>query len=297
MGEIMKDVLDYYYRMIIDDDDIDDKGYFSYNNHLFCLKKYLRNQSDAKALSFLNNYMLNNNMKMNRIVLNIYNEEVTVYDNDQYLLLKIDYQDFIENKSSFYKAPLDNQVNLIKRNNWNYLWSQKIDYVEYQIEHLLHKYPLLCESVNYYIGLGENAITYFNMLSLEKMELYINHRRINNEVMYDPSELIIDYKVRDISEYLKLLFFQKRLKVETIIKYLQTLKLENIDYVLLYVRMLFPTYYFDMYDAIINNNVLEEEINNIINLNDEYEYLLYNIYIFIKSKVNILGIDWLNKKY
>ena len=39
------------------------------------------------------------------------------------------------------------------------------------------------------------------------------------------------------------------------------------EYIMLFSRLLFPTYYFDVYDDIINNNLKEEKIISIINKN------------------------------
>ena len=73
--------------------------------------------------------------------------------------------------------------------------------------------------------------------------------------------------------------------------------MNNIDLIYFYIRMLYPSYYFDMFDDIINNNVLETNILKITKLQTEYEYLLYEIYLIVKSHVNIVGIEWINKKF
>lgn len=292
----MKNILSNYYQIIIDDKSYQDKNYFSYNNHLFSLQKYERNQEEISSLLILNKYMLENNIRINQIILNIYNQPLTLYDNTYYILIKVDYR-FNDNSFKFIKAPYNKNLDILKRNNWSYLWSMKIDYVEYQMEHFKNKFPLLLESINYYIGLSENAILYFNMLKLDNIPLYINHRRISSDDLYNPKELVIDYKVRDIVEYIKKSFFSKDMTIYDVKKYILNLNLENIDYVLLYTRLLFPSYYFDIYDKIINEEEDEEKILDIIDLHKEYEELLYEVYIIIKRKVNIIGIDWLNKKF
>jgi len=56
--------------------------------------------------------------------------------------------------------------------------------------------------------------------------------------------------------------------------------------------------YFDIYDRIINDKCSEEDILKITSLSNEYEELLYEIYLIIKRKINnIIGIDWINKKF
>lgn len=291
---ILKNILSYYYHIIISDDKIDN-GYFSYNNHLFCLYKYVRNIDEIKALVLLNNNMLEQNIEINKIIFNIYNEALTFYEGNYYVLLLINY----EYHGGYFKfIPINplRELDILKRNNWSYLWSSKIDYIEYQIKHIENSYPILINSVNYYIGLAENAISYFNMLKLDNTSLFISHRRIKKNSLFNPLELVIDYKVRDLSEYIKKSFFNGK-SIYDIKKIILRINLNNIDYILLYVRMLYPSYYFDIYEEIINNSKGEDEIVKIINLVSLYEELLYEIYLIIRRKINILGVEWINKKY
>ena len=52
----MKNILNYYYGIIVDN--VNNNGYFSYDNHLFCLYEYQRNIDEINSLSLLNDYML-----------------------------------------------------------------------------------------------------------------------------------------------------------------------------------------------------------------------------------------------
>lgn len=291
----MKNILNYYYQIIIDDDKINSNGYFSYNNHLFCLYKYQRNIDEISSLVELNNYMINQNIGINRIIFNIYNKPLTYYEENNYILLLVNY----EYKGGIFKfIPINgNNYQILKRNNWSYLWSMKVDYIEYQIKHLTNKYKILNETVNYYIGITENAIKYFNMIKLDNVNLFIGHRRINKDDLYNPAELVIDYKVRDISEYLKKCFFEYNKSIYEIKKYLININLSSIDYILLYIRMLYPSYYFDIYEKIVNKNYNEKDVLKVTNNIDLYEELLYEIYLYIRRKINIIGITWINKKF
>ena len=290
----MKNILNYFYHIIIDEDRIDN-GYFSYLNHLFLIKKYQRSLDEIDKLLKLNIDMINKNIKINKIIYNIYNNALTIYDNNYYVLLMVNYRTFDDNFK--YYMINNKEYDILKRNNWDYLWSMKIDYVEYQVKHLTNKYPIIEDSINYYIGLSENAIKYFKLINKNNESLYIEHRRINKDNIYDPLEIVIDYKVRDISEYIKYNFFNSGKDLYDIKNDIKKLNLNNIDYLLLYSRMLYPSFYFDLYDRIINNNEDENIINDIINKSIEYEELLYEIYLIINRKYNIMGIDWINKKY
>ena len=293
----MKNILNYYYRIIIDDNIINDNGYFSYDNHLFCLYELKRNINEIESLYYLNKLMLSRGISINKIISNIFNQTITYHDNKNYCLLMINYEYDREANTKFVKTFEIRELDILKRNNWSKLWGMKIDYIEYQINHINNHYPILNDSVNYYIGMAENAVFYFNMLDLNNVELYISHRRLSNENIYNPLELVIDYKARDIGEYIKYNFFYKNMSINEVKDYLNKLYLNNIDYVLLYVRLLYPSYYFDLYDKIINENVDENKINKIVELSSSYEELLYEIYMLIRRKINILGIDWINKKY
>lgn len=293
----LKNILQYYYEIIVSPDKIDQNGYFSYNNHLFCLYNYQRNTGEIEALHYLNALMLSRKISINRIINNIFNQIITYHNNKGYVLILINYEYRDYGNLKFILAFNDNKLNILKRNSWGKLWSIKIDYIEYQLKHLKNSYPLINDSVNYYIGMAENAISYFNMLNVSNVPLYFSHRRIDINNLYNPIELVIDYKVRDISEYIKDNFIYGKMTIYDIKHYLSNLKLENIDCILLYVRLLYPSYYFDLYEEIINDKKKEEEIIKITNLSSSYEELLYEVYLIIRRKVNVLGISWINKKY
>lgn len=293
----MKNILNYYYKIIIDDSNINENGYFSYNNHLFCLYQYKRNINEIEALDYLNKLMLSRKISVNKIIKNVFNQVLTYYNNVSYVLVMINYEYRVDANFKYILSFPEHELDILKRNNWGKLWSIKVDYIEYQISHINNSYPILNSSVYYYIGLAENAISYFNMLDLSNVSLYISHRRINEENIYNPLELIIDVKVRDIAEYIKYNFFNNDMTINAIKEYLNDLSLENIDYLLLYIRMIYPSYYFDLYEEIINNQKEEKEINRIIDLSGSYENLLFEIYRLFKRRVNIIGIDWINNKY
>ena len=293
----LKNILQYYYAMIINSSKLDNSGYFSYNNHLFCLYEYKRNINEIDALEFLNSLMLSSKISINKIINNIFNQALTIHDGKNYCLILVNYEYSDNANLKFIRAFNDKKLDILKRNNWGALWSSKIDYIEYQLKHIKNSYPLINSSVNYYIGMAENAISYFNMLDLSNVPLYIEHRRITTNNIYNPLELVIDYKVRDIAEYIKNNYINGKMTIYDIKNYINGLNINNMDYILLYVRLLYPSFYFDLYEGIVNNNTKEDELNKILDLSSSYEELLYEVYLIIRRKVNILGIDWINRKY
>ena len=215
----MNNYINFYYELYPDDIvKKDNHYYFVLNNEKYYFVTYDRDVNEADTLYKLNKEMISRNSLVHEIILNKKGEVITLIDEAYYVLLRvyvnesavitIDDVVFMLNSND---GVFSNSV--ISRTDWIKLWSLKIDYFEYQIGHLIKKYPYIYNTVDYYIGLGENAITYMKELNdnINSSSLSITHRRIGvNSTMFDlynPLNLIIDYKVRDVSEYLKDAFF------------------------------------------------------------------------------------------
>ena len=188
------------------------------------------------------------------------------------------------------------------RNNWVNLWSEKIDYYEYQISELSRKYKILHNTIDYYIGLGENAISYLvNNQEKNKQERFIlSHKRIktnyNSFEFYNPLSYIIDSRVRDTTEYIKDAFFNDMIGINEVKNIIIYNNYNYDEYVLFIARLLFPSYYFDIYDEIINNDLDENNIIKIVNKTKDYEIFLSQIISYILSNnIMIEQIDWLKK--
>ena len=180
---------------------------------------------------------------------------------------------------------------------WGNLWSQKNDYLEYQISMLGQNHPLIRESFSYYIGLGETAIQLVNSIEKINEPLVCAHKRINqNDRQYDlynPLNITTDFKVRDMAEYLKSRFFGGENINNELAYYFNNARLTTNEYLLFLSRMIYPTYYFDIYEEIITNRKKDEEIKKIISKTDEYEKLLKTIYNYYKTFLTIPIIEWL----
>ena len=62
---------------------------------------------------------------------------------------------------------------------------------------------------------------------------------------------------------------------------------------LFFARLLYPSYYFDVYDDIIQEKVNEESIKKYIEKNISYEIFLKDIYKYVKLKYRMPEIEWL----
>ena len=299
----MNNYINFYYELY--PDDIVKKGnhyYFVLNNEKYYFVTYDRDVNEVDTLYKLNKEMISRNSLVHEIILNKKGEVITLIDEVYYVLLRvyvnesaiitIDDVVFMLNSND---GVFSNSV--ISRTDWIKLWSLKIDYFEYQIGHLIKKYPYIYNTVDYYIGLGENAITYMKELNdnINSSSLSITHRRIGvNSTMFDlynPLNLIIDYKVRDVSEYLKDAFFNNVNVYSILDKLFKMCMFDRITLNLLFCRLLFPSYYFDLYENILENDLNENLVINIIKKSASYEYFLS----FLIRNWSLYKIEWLSK--
>ena len=292
----MKNIIEYFYNLKIDTLHKNRNRYeFEINKNRYYLVLAYRYEKELEQIENL----IKDNKNFDQIIRNINSKLITSINGKNYLLLeKSNKKTSIEDELlNYYKVLLPSQLYFnIDRTDWVYLWSEKIDYIEYQKIHLKGEYPLLEESINYFIGMAENAIMYVRNCFKEDNNLddiVLSHKRIISKEFNSPINLIVDHRSRDISEYLKYLFFTNDYDYIKINQYLQKLNLNSYMYKLLYGRMLFPTFYFDKYDDIVNKNKSEKEILTILKKVEAYEDFLKNIYLIINQNTAIKKVDWL----
>ncbi len=234
-----------------------------------------------------------------QLILNINNQFVTNIYNRYYILIKkasvkSDIRDIISNQMrefDFYNQ--FSNLSHINHSNWSELWSKKMDYIEYQVYHFENKYPIIEKSIHYYIGMAENAISYVSQINKREETLIVSHIRILDKNFNNPQNLIVDYKSRDISEYLKYKFVKKDYHYDEIENLLHNLNFDSSSFELLYGRLIYPNFYFDLYDEIIEGNIPEKEIIDLVSRTEEYEDYIINIYHIINQKKKIPKVTWL----
>lgn len=304
----MKNNIMYYYNLRIDNITQNNNNYyFTINNDNYCFTIYTRDIKESNEIYKLNKYMLSSNILVHEIIPNKDNYVVTIINNIPYILYKI----YINKNKKLtineltYLSNYTYQVDkILTRNNWNILWSNKIDYFEYQINQMGKKYPILVDTFAYFTGLAENAISYVKYTTLETQietsdNPVISHRKINNTVesLYNPLNIILDHKSRDIAEYIKLSFLNKNTNIyQELDSYFSNNYYSEYGLRLLYARIIYPSFYFDMYEQIIQGLRKESDLLNIVSLLDDYELYLKEMYYYLKKYHNIPEIDWITKK-
>lgn len=304
----MKNNIMYYYNLRIDNITQNNNNYyFTINNDNYCFTIYTRDIKESNEIYKLNKYMLSSNILVHEIIPNKDNYVVTIINNIPYILYKkyINKNKKLTINELTYLSNYTYQVDkILTRNNWNILWSNKIDYFEYQINQMGKKYPILVDTFAYFTGLAENAISYVKYTTLEtQMETsdnpVISHRKINNtiEPLYNPLNIILDHKSRDIAEYIKLSFLNKNTNIyQELDSYFSNNYYSEYGLRLLYARIIYPSFYFDMYEQIIQGLRKESDLLNIVTLLDDYELYLKEMYYYLKKYHNIPEIDWITKK-
>ena len=300
----MNNFIKFFYNMKVTNTNFINNYYeFNHNNNYYRL--YILNE-EYNIYNYNNIYTINkeiiNNTLMSEIILNKDKNIITTYHNINYILLKINCN--INKDITLEEIDYLSKVKIVNNNksNWGLLWSKKIDYLEELISENGKKYPQVVNSFNYFIGLSENAISYYNNIDIDNnMMHYISHKRLKPtdkvDSLYNPLNIIYDYRVRDVAEYIKNSFWTDNHNIyNELNNYLYKNNLSLNEVKLLISRILFPSFYFDLYEDIFNYNKDEKILNNIISRIDEYEEYLNSIIIYFKRFYPIDEIEWLKKK-
>ena len=281
----MKNAIKYYYGMNASKIISSNSNYYLLINGMNYLL-YKCNIEDINNIS-LNGYHI--------LISTLNNNKYIVFDNNYYVLLKLN---TVIKKMEFHD--LTNSIIYYGKGdiNWVNLWETHIDYIENTIVDNYSKYDNLSNIVSYYIGLGENAIELLNISDIKNVDKYITHKRVkynmNLTELYNPLLVVIDTRVRDLAEYIKSEFFNTNISFDDIYNQILAFNLNSDEYILLFSRLLYPSYFFDLCDDAINGHYDESKLESIVNKVDEYERLLRYIYIRIKKTTYIYDIDWLS---
>ena len=299
----MCNFIDYFYGIKIDNIEFDNKNYFFiYKGYLYELY-VIDTEIDINLVVNINKAMVGRTL-ISKIIVNQLGNYISNYNGVSYILMKI----YADNKRKISINDIDYLGNSLYTNkinsNWGVLWSKKIDYLENLISQFGKKYPIMVNSFNYFVGMAENAISYFNSIKFtENYSYYISHKVMNiDEVVdcfYNPLNIIFDYKVRDIAEYIKKVFFcvdyDKSKIYNEINKYFSNNKFTITDIRLLIARLLYPSFYFELYEKILVEGKNEKIILDVVSNIDDYEKYLNGIISYFKKQYGVDDIKWLGR--
>lgn len=308
----MKENIHYYYNIDISNiKQYEDNYEIQTNHNTFILSLAKRSTEELKDIYAICEELKLRNIPVHTFILNREGNIITNIINQNYILLKIEKkQDYEFNIIDMIKLsdsiPVSKQKSNIYRNNWGELWSKKIDYFEYQIHELGKNKKVILNSFSYYIGLAENAISYVNNTvekypMTEKDKITLSRKRIDfpnfSKEYLNPLQFIFDLEVRDLAGYIKSIFFVSETDALIELKTCLSIRKWSIySYQMFFARLLYPSYYFDIYEKIMNNQEQEEKIIKYVEKTKNYEEFLQKVYFEIKKYAPIDSIEWLLTK-
>ena len=298
----MNNFVDYFYKINVKKVVYHDK-YYSFIHNGYIYKLYpIDSNINVNSLVNMNKKLLGHTL-VSEIIMNKDGNYTSNYNNQCYILIKIYVN--INKKISLEEINyLANSLYTQELNiDWGLLWSRKIDYLEDLINENGKRYPIIVDSFNYFVGMAENAISYYNNIVIPSNYKYvISHKNIrfndSVEVLYNPLNIIFDYRTRDISEYIKNAFFLNNKNIfNELNNYLKINPLSLTDVKLLIARLLYPSFYFEMYEDILIDNKNEKIITQVVDKLPEYEKYLATIINYFKRWYDIPEIIWLERIY
>ncbi len=301
----MKETIKYYYNVYPDSlEEIENGVYFYLNGYKYYFVKYDRNPVEIAFLVQISNELFKRNILVDTFIKTKDNNFFVNVNEKVYVLLRVnsiendvyDLKDIIDFNN---KIVTDKQIHM----GWANLWMKRVDDLENEISEYNTEYPLIRESFDYYVGLAENAISYFNDILIEEdiraVKINLNHKKILNPtcsgLINNPLTFTFDYEVRDIAEYIKTSFFEGEFYLEDIYEVLKR-NFSRASLRMLYARLLYPNYYFNALERVFVLDEEEKIINKYVEKINEYEKFLDEVYKIINKKVSIPPVQWLNSK-
>ncbi len=302
----MKNALHYYYGLTTQTIHQMNKRYsFQIDKFRYVLMPAERDLEELKQIYQLTQILRERGLYCHEIVLNTSGQILTYINQVSYILLKLSVKEddvVILSDLILFQNKTKNigDYPILKRDDWYQLWTNKIDYFEYQVSQLSKKHPRIRESFSYFVGLAETSISLFHMLGKKDTHiLSVSHKRIQSGDtlfdLYNPLNFVLDIPSRDASEYFKSSFFNQPDIINEIIYYLTYSNLSEYECQMFFIRLLFPTFYFDIYEEVILDEKNEKELLKVVTHTKDYENMIVLTYQYLKSIIYLPEIEWLNK--
>ena len=243
-----------------------------------------------------------------KLIPNRHNRLITIIDNNAYILLRVgnvvdDTISLIDLSHPLYVRNTEKLSSLIHF-PWYKFWEQKIDYMEEWYRSKKEKYKMLYPWIDYFIGLGENALMYIKLVESDRVmqscdKLSFQHKRVDKNTKkydyYDPTNIIIDHSSRDIAEYVKANILQETFDLMAFEKCLNNINISKYWIKMLYGRILFPSFFFDYMERIMSDDNIKIKNSEIEKMIFNIEKALKEISLLLNQKYNIPIINWIKK--
>jgi spore coat protein YutH len=205
---------------------------------------------------------------------------------------------------------------------WKMLWETRLDQLERFWQSKVINHPtgsfdtLFISSFPYFLGLTENAIQYIIDTELDDQpkafdgaticyQKYSCHTSRDYQRVKVPFQWVYDHPGRDIAEWIRSSFFEKKEEGEIIRflnEYEQVNTLSSFAWRLMYARLLCPLHYFEEVEGYYSvedgeqREKREKRLQEIVDNAKEYQRFLGDFYEMIKlpiERLKIRQVDWL----
>lgn len=269
--------------------------YFFYNNTKYYIVENIKDINFVDNLFNLTNRLYYNNLTINTFILNNENKYLTNKDGNNICILKVN------NMESNYTLDYINKFESFNCNLADYdivnEWKKTVDNLEKEMIEYNKEFPIIQNSINYFIGMAENAIS---LLNNYKKEIINNNNSIGHKIkltntnLDNPFNFIKTNRMYDLSNYIQYKFYTNKNDYDEIEKMIKSIRNEY-EAIFLFSNLLFPKFYFDMVVDILNNIVNEEKLNVFINNIKNYKELLIYVQNRLKNVKEIQLISWISE--
>lgn len=300
----MKEYIKYYYQLaVLNLHFVHGKYYFSDGKNKYLLEPVDFYEDTLEEI--YQNYLsfLSTSKNFHEIVKSVYQTVSVIIEKKRYVLLKMSSVpdqsiQIFDLKKEWGILFYPQKKNSVTKIPWSHLWEQKIDYFEELFVSGKNDFSIQPDLFFYFIGMGEVAISYYRetlrtFSSYQELPLVPSHRRVSSSMSfveyYDPVSIIFDYRIRDISEFMKNSFWQSSYDLSSFESFLNQVQFQKIEAQLFLSRLLFPSFYFDYLETEKNQNEFYDRV-------EEYQSFLSFIYQYLYDRYGVDEIFWLKKK-
>ncbi len=282
----MKEFIEYNYDLRCDDLAIlNNLLYFRHLDKFYIISNFNRDEVEFEKVL---NYLISNNLKSLKVVMNKKGSYISEFNGKKYVVMESD----CENEIIDFPICIGGLIN--ENNYWNEIWENRVVQLEkHKSELSLNKDIFYI--LNYYIGLIEICIYNYNLLIRkygQKNGLSIQHNRIEFPMYsfsyYNPVNYLFDFEFRDFAEYLKMRFFYSDFSTDEAISVIDNYNFDNFSINMFFVRLIYPTYFLELYDMQNKNNVYSDLFYDLLKKSSQYENFILKLITAMSSKYEII---------
>ncbi len=282
----MKEFIEYNYDLRCDDLAIlNNLLYFKHLDKFYIISNFNRDEVEFEKVL---NYLISNNLKSLKVVMNKKGSYISEFNGKKYVVMESD----CENEIIDFPICIGGLIN--ENNYWNEIWENRVVQLEkHKSELSLNKDIFYI--LNYYIGLIEICIYNYNLLIRkygQKNGLSIQHNRIEFPMYsfsyYNPVNYLFDFEFRDFAEYLKMRFFYSDFSTDEAISVIDNYNFDNFSINMFFVRLIYPTYFLELYDMQNKNNVYSDLFYDLLKKSSQYENFILKLITVMSNKYEII---------